>query len=456
MNRVRYRIVAAAAALAFLHFSGGEGGTQEIRPGETVRAAGSESPDPERRDGGELIRKGEILSLERCLEIALKRQPDILASINTVGVNRSRVGQAAANFYPQIDLSSGYSRFSSSSSRSSERSSGGDAELSASATLKQNLYDFGRTSTQVRIQRLNTDASLMDLKSTTEQVIFTVKQTYFGVLQAKRNRDVAEEVVGQFRHHLEQAKGFFEVGLKPRFDVTKAEVDLSNARLNLIRAENSFRLAWVSLKNAMGVSDAPEFALDDTLSYRRYEIALHEAAERAFRNRPDLQAIRTRIRATEGSVELARKGYFPSVSGTAQYSLAGEKSMDTSWNVGATVTFPLFSGYATRYQVEEARASLKVLRANEETIRQTVILDIQQAYLNLKEAEDRIATSELTVQQARENLDIANGRYEAGVGNPIEVTDALVAYSNAKTTYNNALFDYKVAQANMEKAMGGK
>ncbi|MCC6347739.1 MAG: TolC family protein, partial [Nitrospirales bacterium] len=295
-----------------------------------------------------------------------------------------------------------------------------------------------------------------DLKSVADRIVFGVSQAYFGVLQAKKNRDVADEVVGQFRQHLEQAKGFFDVGLKPRFDVTKAEVDLSNARLSLIRAENGLQLAWVSLRNAMGVPDAPEFALSDTLSYLRYDVSLPDAVERAYRNRPDLQAARTRVLAAGDSVALARKGYYPSVSGDAQYSRSGEGSFNEGWSVGATLTFPLFSGFSTRYQVEEAQASLKVLRANEESVRQTVLLEIQQAYLNLKEAENSIATAELTVRQARENLAIANGRYGAGVGNPIEVTDALVAYSNAQTTYTNALFDYKVSCASLERAMGGK
>lgn len=458
MNRARGRLIAVAALAAFLCLSGATGGAEE-RSGEAAKTV-VENPGARKASDGEAVQKGDVLTLERCIGIALKQQPEILASLSTVDVNRSRVGQAEANYYPQVELSAGVNRNSSSSRSfsegSSSGSSGGSTDYTASATLRQNIYDFGKTSTQVRIQKWNTDASLMDLKSVTDRIVFGVSQAYFGVLQAKRNRDVAEEVVGQFRQHLEQAQGFFDVGVKPRFDVTKAEVDLSNARLSLIRAENSLQLAWVSLKNAMGVPDAPEFALSDTLSYLRYDVSLSAAVERAYRNRPDLQASRTRVQAAEDSVALARKGYYPSLSGDAQYSRSGERSFDGGWSVGASLTFPLFSGFATRYQVEEAQASLKVLKANEESVRQTVLLEIQQTYLNLKEAEDRIATAELTVRQARENLAIANGRYEAGVGNPIEVTDALVSYSTAQTTYTNALFDYKVSRANLEKAMGGK
>ena len=118
------------------------------------------------------------------------------------------------------------------------------------------------------------------------------------------------------------------------------------------------------------------------------------------------------------------------------------------------MTFPLFSGFLTKYQVQEARSNLDVIRANEESLRQNILLEVKQAYLNLEEARERIPTAELTVRQAEENLELASGRYKAGVGNPIEVTDALVVYNNAKSSYIQALYDYRVAGASLQRAMG--
>jgi outer membrane protein TolC len=128
--------------------------------------------------------------------------------------------------------------------------------------------------------------------------------------------------------------------------------------------------------------------------------------------------------------------------------------MEHGWNVGAVLSFPVFSGFLTKYQVEEAKANLDVLRANEEALRQQVFLDVQQAYLTLRAAEEAIPTAKLGVEQAQENLDIANGRYAAGVGNPIEVTDAEVSLANARLAYIQALYADRVAQASLEKAMG--
>ncbi|MDH5767941.1 MAG: TolC family protein [Nitrospirota bacterium] len=416
---------------------------------------------PLNAEAEELIKKDESLNLERCIEIAIKKHPNIIAAANTVDINQSRIGQSKANYYPQLSWISGYSKFNALAGSRDQVVVTTDRtleEYSSSVNLNQTIFDFGKTATNVNIQRLNLYSSRSDFENVTDQIIFNVKQAYYGVLQAKRNRDVAAETVKQYELHLEQAKGFFQVGTKPKFDVTKAEVDLSNAKLNLIKAENALRVARVTLNNAMGITVAPEYYLVDNLTFKKYEIQFEKALGMAYANRPDLRSIIAKKEAAGESIELAKKDYYPTLSGNASYNWAGRTvtSLDNGWNVGATLTFPLFSGFLTKYQVEESKANLNVLKANEESLRQSVLLEVQQAYLNLHDAEERIPTAEIAVRQAEENLDIANGRYAAGVGNPIEVTDAQVAYTSAKTSYIQALYDYKVAQASLEKAMGVK
>jgi outer membrane protein len=407
----------------------------------------------------EIIKKGEVLSLQRCLEISLMRQPNILAAASTIDASRSRVGQSRANYYPQIDLTAGYSKIAVAGSTRTGVSASSAAvdQYIGRAALSQNIYDFGRTSTQVKIQNLNLDSSRSDLENTSQQTVFNVKEAYYGVLAAQRNLAVAADSVKQFQLHLEQARGFYEAGTKPRFDVTKAEVDLGNAKLNFITAENSLKISRVVLNNAMGVPDAPEYEIEDNLAFSKYEITIDKALETAYANRPDLKSLIFRRQATESSIKLAATDYYPTVSGLAAYNWSGENfPLGHGWEAGVTLSFPLFSGFLTKYQVEESKANLNVIRANEETLRQGVLLDIQQAYLNLQQAEEKINTAELTVKQAEENFEIANGRYSAGVGNPIEVTDAEVSLINAKTSYNQALYDYKIARSSLEKAMGVK
>ena len=426
---------------------------------------------PVRGGAEEIIQKGELLSLQRCIEIGLMKNPTIMAAKGTIGVNESLVGQAKSNYYPQVSWTGGYSRILPVSGRSFTGTQGGtfgtgDQGTSSSSSafdqyttsfsLSQLIYDFGKTSTQVQISRLNTDASRSTFENTSEQVILSVKQTYYAVLQAKYNKLVLADTVKQTEQHLEQAKGFYEVGTKPKFDVIKAEVDVSNAKLNLIKAENDFRIAVVNLNNAMGIPDAPDYTLDENLSFEKYGTTFEEALSKAYENRPDLKSIVAQRQAAEVGIDSAKTGYYPLLTGNASYNWAGERidQMDHGWNVGAVISFPIFSGFLTKYQVQQARANLNVLKANEESLRQTVFLEVQQAYLTLRAAEEAIPTAKLGVGQAQENLDIANGRYAAGVGNPVEVTDAEVSLANARLQYIQALYADKVAQANLEKAMG--
>lgn len=409
------------------------------------------------------ITAGEELTLQRAIDIALKNQPSILASRSTVRANEARVGQAKANYYPQLSASGVYIKTSpaASSVRSLDTSTtsknGAYDQYASSVALNQMVFDFGKTPTQVSINNLNTESSRFDLINTQDVVILNVKQAYYNVLQAQRNRDVARESVKQFQEHLDQARGFFRVGTKSKIDVTKAEVDLSNAQLNLIKAENQVRLSLVTLNNAMGVPDVPQYTLQDSLFYTKYDLTLEEAIPKAYSQRPDLLSLIKKKEASKASIDLARTGYFPVLSAAANYIYTGTNfPLSEGWNYGLTLSFPIFSGFQTKYQVAEAQANYDTVNANEQSLRLDIYSQIQQAYLSLRQAEESISTSELTVRQAKENVELATGRYRAGVGSPLEVTDALVGLNNAQVAYTQALTDYRNSQASIEKAIGVK
>ncbi len=403
----------------------------------------------------DLVQKGAVLTLDRCIEIALQTHPDILAAKSLTDVNKLKVAESKSTYFPQIGASGGYNKTSPAPVTGASSAGGSTDTYSGSITLKQDIYTFGKNTAQVRVKRLNLDASISDLETVVQQVIYNVKQSYYGLLQAMRNRDIAVESVKQYELHLEQAKGFFEVGMKSKYDVTKAEVDLSNARLKYIKAENAIKIAVSKLNNAMGVTEAPVYTIEDILSFVRYDTTIEEAMSKALENRPDIKSMATKRKAMESSIELSRKGYYPAITGAAAYSWSGTGfPLENTWSAGVTVSVPIFNGFSTKNLVEEAKADLNISKANEESLRQSVTLEVQQSYFSLKEAEEMIPVAELAAQQALENLEIANGRYSEGVGSIIEVTDAQTTYTGAKIAYNEALYDYKIATANLEKAMG--
>ncbi len=421
---------------------------------------------------GQAVTPGQTLTLSDAITIALKNQPTISANAAALKAAEARIGEALSAYYPQVTLSGTYSRYSAaalSTAGASQASQVGSATTGAStaggsydryvslAGVTANVFDFGRTPSQVRIQRYNTESARANLENTKDDVVFNVKQAYYALLQAERKVVIGRETVGQFEKHLQQAQAFFDVGLKPKFDVTKAEVDLSNARLALIQAENQVRLARVTLNNAMGLPEVAEYRLDDLLAFMKYELPVEEAVGRAYRQRADLQALASQKQASKESILAAKRNYLPILSTSANYYYSGTSfPLDEGWNFGFTLSWPIFNGFLTTYQVAEARANYDNSVANEANLKLNILLQVQQAFLALREAEERIANTEVTVRQASENLELATGRYEAGVGNPIEVTDALVAYSNAKTAYVTALYDYKIGTARLERSVGAR
>jgi len=387
--------------------------------------------------------------------IAKERQPSLAAAQGALAVSRGKIGQAEAGYYPQVDASASYTRLSPGGTSSGVVSRSFD-QFAAGLTVKQRLYDFGKTSAGVAVQQTGLDAARADLASVEEQVVFAATLAYYDLLKATKNIEVAVETVKGFEAHLEQAKGFFEAGLKPKYDVTKAEGDLSNARLNLIRVKNAASQAHVRLNTTMGFPEAPDYEIVDTLRFTPYPLPFEQAMAMAYEHRPDLKALQLKKRGAEQGVALARKGDLPYLSGVATSSYSGDTlAMDSGWSLGMAVAVPLFNGYQTKYQVGEAQANVDILAAKEASLRQGIHQDVQQGYLNLKEAEERIAATKFAIQQAEENATLATGRYEAGVGAPVEVSDADVLLVNARTNHIQALYDYRITQTIIEQAVGG-
>ena len=407
------------------------------------------------------------LTLDQAITLALQSHPSILAVRGTSRAQEARLGAAKSDFYPHLDLTSSYRRatanFAPSSQTgsslnriaASESSNESFDNYSASLSLQQLIFDFGKTGAGVEAAREGLRASRWDVEATRENVVVNVKVAYFGLLGARHVVRVDEETVQQFEQHLQQAEGFFNIGTRPKFDVTKAEVDLTNARLNLIQARNAAEVARVTLANAIGLPDRPIGELEELLDFKKVEITEAQALEEALQRRPELLSLVASRRAGEASVRSAQRSFFPVLSGTADYLYRGQEfPLVWNWDVGLNLTFPLFSGYLLNSQLAEARANLTTVEANQEALRQNILLEIRQSYLNLREAGERVSLSTLVVRQAEENLQLANGRFQAGVATSVERTDAQVSLTNAKTSQIQALYDYKVAEARLEKAMG--
>lgn len=406
------------------------------------------------------------LSLQEAVDTSLRNHPTIRMGQATVEAAKQRVRQQVSDYLPTGGYSYTYTRQARPLTSAVGGVDIGGAQQRRTVTqffnfnstnfqINQLLFDFGRTLDAIQAAIASTEASTADLETTKQEVILNTKQAYYSVLSFQRLLGVAEETVQQNQKHLEEAQARFDVGVSPRFDVTRAQVQLSNAELARVEARNNLALGFETLRRAMGQNEPLQLTLLDQLEHRPVSLSEEAVMQEAYSHRPELESIKAQQRASSEQVSVLKKQFLPSVSGTAQYNWTGrEYPLQEGWLWGVTLTMPLFDSILTTSQLGEAQAILRNLQAQEENLRQQVTLEVRQGLLNLHRAEESIRVNEQTVIQARENLDLAEGRYAAGVGNIIEVTDAQLAFTLAQANNIKALYDYKIALAELEKAIG--
>lgn len=406
----------------------------------------------------------EKLTLHDCIERALKAQPALRAAREGVNAGLGREIQAASPYFPQVNASTGYTESHALGGAFGESST---KSYTTTLSVNQVLYDFGKTGSAYDAARWGTRSSERDADRVAQEAILNVKQAYYALLQAKKLVAVSRKTVDQTESHLKQAQAFFQAGSRPRFDVTRAEVDVNNAKLGLINAKSSVRVRTIALNNAVGIEPGQATEIEDALPQIPQVPALEQAQADALKDRPEILKAESDIEAARSRLTSEQSVYLPTLSANGAYNWAHGTSemgefngfpltgqVGNSWNAGVTLSVPLFQGGVTRGRVGEARANMIALEAQRDAMRQAILLEVNQAYADLEGAKARGDVMESTVKKAEENLQLAQGRYEAGVGPYIEVTDAQVASVTAETDFIQALYDYHLAVARVMKAMG--
>jgi outer membrane protein len=401
--------------------------------------------------------------LAQCIEIALQQHPDLKAAAATVDVGRARTWEAISTALPQVNADYSASRRHSSVSSRTSGPGGPTGQISNRAqtfdfystgfSLSQILFDFGQSLNAIRAARATEHSLEANASTTRETVVFDVKQSYFTLLTAKRLLVVADENVVQDQKHVDLAQGRLDVGVATRFDVTQAQVQLANGELAQVTARNNVAVAIETLRNSLGLVGPLDFDIVDTLDIHDVRLAEEKALGLAYDHRPELLSQRFQEDSVSEQIAALQKNYLPNVTGDASYIWSGDNyPLQSSWNIGATVNVSLFNGGATTAQIGEARATLANLKYQEQSLRQQIALQVRQSVLNLALAHESIRVSEKGLQQARENVELAEGRYKTGVGNIIELTDAQAAFTVAEGANVQALSNYKTAVAALEQA----
>lgn len=409
---------------------------------------------------------GRELGLEEAVNIGLENAPLIVARIGDYIAAQQRVNQALAPLLPQLSGSGNFGRQRSLSTF------GGDAGYndfgSASITASQLLFDFGRTWAAKDAAKYTAVAIKESLETQKLDISQLVKTQYFTLLLSKRLVQVNLAALDRAEVNLRSAQGFFQVGTQPKSFVTRAEVDVANARVNVIRAQNAVNLARVALNAAMGIAVNAPTEVKDLLSYSQFPLNRDELVGEALRNRPEYRQVKAVADNAEALIRVTFRDFFPNLFASGTYGVAGitgfpaADSRSTNgfidsgnqWNVGLTLSWSIFDGGGKIARYKESKANLEAAKARVRDTELQVWQNVEQSYLNLGEAEERIGAAQKAVESAEENYQLARGRFDAGVANIIELTDAQLALTQAQSDQAQALSDYRIGIARLERALG--
>ena len=403
------------------------------------------------------IEKTIDLTLEECIKYALGNNPRIREAIEDISASDARIKQAWSSYFPNLSWTTNGSK--NRNLLFSDAIGASDATYTyyilGQISLNQMIYDFGVTQNQVTIKKLGYKTAQEALTSVVNDVIKTTKDNYYALLYAYDNLKVNEDNVEKFELFYNQAKAFYEIGMKPKVDVTIAEVNLSNAKLQLIQSRNNLDVAIANLNNVLGMPYVTKFNVQERLKYANCDITLDEAVKIAEESRPDLKMAKLKVETARQSLQLSKKTYFPKISFQGNIAVGGrEPTSNWGYAVGGYLDIPTVNVMNINNQIKEARALYSKEMATSTKTENDIVLEIQKAYFSLVEKKNQIPVAFLGMKQAKENYDISFGRYKVGEGNPTELKDAQVAYQNAQVTYYKALYQFNSAKATLEKAIG--
>ena len=422
------------------------------------------------------------LTLDRAVQTALAQNPEILKQLQEIQRTRGQIVEVRAQALPHLGVTGQFNYqdqrllesggrgggaatvattktttadgtlvsttetvIPSSGTNFSQSGSGvGDKSWNVHITAKQVLYAGGQVRAAINIAKFTEDSSYFQLRDTVDQIISQTRSQFYDVLLNRALITVQEESISLLSDQLKDQQNRFDAGTVPRFNVLRAEVELSNARPDLIRARNSYLIAELQLAKTLGLDPGPNgkptFHCTGEFQIIERPLGLLNALQLAREKRAFLKVQRQQMLIAKEQIKVALAGYKPRLDLNAGYEFKNsrltaelDKVVD-GWFYGVTGSWNIFNGLETAGKVQQARAQLESAKINYDDSVQKVELEVQQSYANLQAARETIRSQQKNVEQALEALRLSNERFSAGAGTQLEVLDARVALTKARTT----------------------
>jgi outer membrane protein len=404
------------------------------------------------------------LNLQQAQVMALKNHPQVLAAQATYLRSDQLVGEARSSYYPTLN-----GEITAAQANDSARLGAGalnDPRLfnhfGSGLTLSQLITDSGRTPNLVASARLQAQASRANYQATRFDVILAVDQAYYEVLLSRQLVKVAQQTVATRNTVANQVSELAKNKLRSQVDVSFAEVNLADAKLMLLRAQNRLESAYASLAQALGTQQLTHYQLADQPLPPKPSDDAQPLIDKAFRDRPELASLRLQTEADQKFVYAERDLKRPTVSLTAvggalPYINPGNANpnIPTGYESAAiNVQIPVFNGhlFSTRRQAAEYQLQATEQRARD--LQNRISRDVQTSWENARTAYEAIGATQQLLQQANLALDLAQGRYSLGLASIVELTQAQLGQTQAEVQNLSAKYEYQEAYTALQYTTG--
>ncbi len=410
------------------------------------------------------------LTLDRAIEIGLQNSKQLHSSLMKVKGAEAKVKEVGANRLPSLKLNAGYRRLSevdpfiiNTPFGSFPIAPGIFDNYSVQFSVFQPLFTGFRLVENVNLNEELSNAVKEEFNKDRNELLFNIKNSYWGVFKAMQFKKVMDETVAQIKAHVEDAKNLEKAGMLTRNDILKIEVQLSNAIYQQLEAENAVKLSMTALNSAIGLSLNTQIEIASDVNLNEYRTEdLSKLIDSAVGNRPEIKAADSRVKASEAGVTLAKSSWYPQLSLYANYYyskpnqriLPTQNRFDGTWDAGINLSMNVWDWLTTKHQTDQAEAQLAQAVDGMGLIKDGITLEVTQNYLSLSQANKKIEIAKLIVSQAEENMRVTSQKFKNGLATSSDLIDAETALISAKTNFTTSVVDHELAKAKLEKSLG--
>jgi outer membrane protein TolC len=329
-----------------------------------------------------------------------------------------------------------------------------------SVGIRQTLLDFGKGLEAIAASRAEKGSAEQDVIALHNLIQLNAENAFYDVAAAQKLVEVAKKSMAQFKETYRRADMQVKTGVRPPFDRTQAEVELSKAQLTLIQARSTRDLARIALVNIMGMRRQVSFALKEApvqaLPTSVSALDMQRLTDAALRARPEMRRIELQVESARDRLKEQRLQYTPNffASGwVGDYAADYPVQERNAWGFGVGVSLNLFDGWATTYRVKELKARLEQQQALAKRQSQSIVAEVAAAYMGLVRAEQNETVADAGAEFARENFQYARKRYDADVGTILELLVAETSLVNAEAVQVEARYRYATRLAALQRAV---